>query len=94
MTDTLQDDQFLYEIVELTDGDVALCRAGDDGPEGEPLLRIRFSEESRYFLENSLEDAHMEVAKAMIEAGLAAFQEIQAITGSENDPAAVTHIVH
>ena len=94
MTDILQDDQFLYEIIELTDGDVALCRAGDNGPEGEPLLRIHFSEESRYFLENTLEDAHMEVAKAMIEAGLAAFQELQAITGGDSDSEELTHIVH
>ena len=53
----------LYEIVELPNGDIALRRADEDG---EPLVSIRFSKESQYFLE----DAKIEIAKAMIEAGL------------------------
>ena len=53
------------EIIELDDGDVVLQRTEDDS---EPLVRIRFSEESRhYMMENGLE-----VAKAMIQAGIAA----------------------
>lgn len=60
----------LYEIVELENGDIALQRVDDAG---EPLVRIRFSEESLYFLN----DARFEVAKAMIEAGLDAASDIQ-----------------
>lgn len=56
----------LYEIVDLGDGEIGLRRAGED--EGEPLVRIKFSEESVHFLS----DARFEVAKAMIEAGLEA----------------------
>jgi len=52
-----------YEIVELTNGDVALQRADE---EGEPLVVIRFSEESLAFLG----EAKFNVAKAMIEAGM------------------------
>ena len=53
----------LYEIIELADGDIALQRADE---EGEPLLKIHFSNESQELLE----DAKIDIAKAMIEAGL------------------------
>lgn len=59
-----------YEIVELTNGDVALQRA--DSEINEPLLTIRFSQESLAFLG---EEKFM-VAKAMIEAGMDAAGEI------------------
>lgn len=55
----------LLEIVELPDGDIVLQRAGDDG---EPLVEIRFSEETRVYLMNGT----LEVAKAMIQAGIEA----------------------
>ncbi len=55
----------LLEIVDLGDGEIVLQRADDDS---EPLVVIQFSEESRvYMMENSLE-----VAKAMIQAGIQA----------------------
>lgn len=55
----------LLEIVDLGDGEVVLQRAEGDS---EPLVTIRFSDESRmYMLDNGLE-----VAKAMIQAGLEA----------------------
>ena len=55
----------LLEIVDLGDGEVVLQRADDDS---EPLVVIRFSEESRiYMMDNGLE-----VAKAMIQAGMQA----------------------
>ena len=55
----------LLEIVDLGDGDIALQRADDDS---EPLVVISFSEESRvYLMDNGLE-----VAKAMIQAGIQA----------------------
>ncbi len=55
----------LLEIVDLGDGEVVLQRADD---ESEPLVTIRFSEESRlYLMDNGLE-----VARAMIQAGIQA----------------------
>lgn len=60
----------VFEIVELEDGEIALTRI--DG-EGEPLVSIKFSEESLSFLRNS----KIDVAKAMIEAGLDAVAEIE-----------------
>ena len=55
----------LLEIVDLGDGEIVLQRADDDS---EPLVIIRFSEESRlYLMDNGLE-----VAKAMIQAGMQA----------------------
>ena len=64
----------LYEIVELPNGEIALQRADDAGEkQGEPLVSIRFSEESLYFLN----DAKFDVAKAMIEAGLEIASDIE-----------------
>ncbi|MFL0809003.1 MAG: hypothetical protein K6L76_01180 [Agarilytica sp.] len=60
----------LFEIVELPNGEFALCRADENG---EPLVSIRFSKESMYFLD----EAKVDIAKAMIEAGLEAAGDIQ-----------------
>ncbi len=55
----------LLEIVDLGNGEIVLQRADDDS---EPLVTIRFSEESSlYLMDNGLE-----VAKAMIQAGIQA----------------------
>ena len=55
----------LLEIIDLGDGEIVLQRADDDS---EPLVVISFSEESRlYLMDNGLE-----VAKAMIQAGIQA----------------------
>jgi hypothetical protein len=55
----------LLEIIDLGDGEIVLQRA-DDG--SEPLVTIQFSEETRiYLMDNGLE-----VAKAMIQAGIQA----------------------
>lgn len=72
----------LYEIVELPNGDIALQRADE---EGEPLVSIRFSKESLYFLN----DAKIAVAKAMIEAGLEAAGDMEEGVGesAEEDTA-------
>ena len=59
----------LFEIVELPDGEIALRRADESG---EPLVSIRFSKESLYFLDES----RIDIAKAMIEAGLEAAGEM------------------
>lgn len=53
------------EIVELANGDIVLQRAEE---EGEPLVVIQFSEESRVYLMG----ATLEVARAMIQAGIQA----------------------
>lgn len=80
------DESALYEIVELDDGQVALRRADE---RGEPLLSVRFSRESLYFLNA----AKFEVAKAMIEAGLDAFAEMHEDEFDLHDqsPARVLH---
>jgi hypothetical protein len=55
----------LLEIVDLGDGEIVLQRADDDA---EPLVTIHFSDETRiYLMDNGLE-----VAKAMIQAGIQA----------------------
>jgi hypothetical protein len=59
-----------YEIIELLNGDVALARADDEN--NEPLVTIRFSQESLAFLG----EEKFIVAKAMIEAGMEAAGDI------------------
>lgn len=55
----------LLEIVDRGDGEIVVQRAEDDS---EPLVTICFSDEARaYMLDNGLE-----VAKAMIQAGIQA----------------------
>lgn len=55
----------LLEIVDMGDGEIVLQRADDDS---EPLVTISFSDEARiYLMDNGLE-----VAKAMIQAGIQA----------------------
>ncbi len=55
----------LLEIVDRGDGEIVVRRANDDS---EPLVTIRFSDEARaYMMDNGLE-----VAKAMIQAGMRA----------------------
>lgn len=52
-----------FEIVQLSNGDYALRRVDDDGA---PLVRISFSEEAK----DMMDDRQMQVAKAMIAAGI------------------------
>jgi hypothetical protein len=59
----------LLEIVDLGDGEIVLKRAED---EGDALVSIRFSEESRMYIA----DQGMEVAKAMIQAGIQAAAQL------------------
>jgi hypothetical protein len=55
----------LLEIVDLGDGEIVLQRADSDS---EPLVTVSFSDEARiYIMDNGLE-----VAKAMIQAGIQA----------------------
>lgn len=64
----------LYEIIMLPDGDFALQRTDE---KEEPLIRISFSDEAR----TMLQDAGMDVAKAMIDAGIDMVEQI----GEESD---------
>ena len=59
----------LFEIVVLPNGDVALQRAND---KDEPLIRIAFSIEVQDFLE----EAKIDVAKVMIDAGIELFEQM------------------
>lgn len=53
------------EIVQLADGEIVLKRSEE---EGEPLVEIRFSEESKAYLG----DSDIDIAKVMIQAGIQA----------------------
>ena len=67
----------LLEIVDLGDGEIVLQRADDE--EGEPLVSIQFSEETTaYLMENNLE-----VAKAMIQAGIQAAARLAELSNLE-----------
>lgn len=62
----------VFEIVELENGDVALKR--NDG-EGEPLVRIVFSGDAK----DSFPEQHLEIARAMIEAGVLKVGELSGV---------------
>jgi hypothetical protein len=80
----------LLEIVDLGDGEIVLQRADDAA---EPLVTIRFSDETRiYLMDNGLE-----VAKAMIQAGIQTAAAIAEQAESEADNTstpATTRILH
>ncbi|HEY7774844.1 MAG TPA: hypothetical protein VIC26_16795 [Marinagarivorans sp.] len=85
------EEQLLFEIIEYPNGEIALCRAGEQRGDSEPLVRIQFSEESRYFLEAAAENGAVSVAKVMLEAGLEAVQELQ---DDADDAQVVSHALH
>lgn len=59
-----------FEIVELSNGDIGLRRADEES--GEMIVKIQFSEEAKEGLKNN----HIEVAHAMIEAGVSKVSEL------------------
>lgn len=59
----------LLEIIDLGNGEIVLQRADDDSG---PLVTINFSDETRMFIL----DQGLEVAKAMIQAGIQAAAQI------------------
>jgi hypothetical protein len=63
----------VFEIVELSDGDIALKRSDD--VDGEPLVRITFSGDAK----SSFPQQHVEIAKAMIEAGVRKVGELSGV---------------
>ena len=69
----------LLEIVDCGNGEIVLQRAEDDS---EPMVTIRFSDEARaYMMDNGLE-----VAKAMIQAGIQAAALISEQDDGEIEP--------
>ena len=78
----------LLEIIELPNGDIVLQHADD---EGEPLVNIRFSKESRDYVGGSC----LDIAKVMIQAGIQAAAQIEnaAIEDAELEET-VEHIIH
>ncbi len=79
----------IFEIVELSDGDIALKRS--DG-EGEPLVRITFSGDAK----SSFPEQHLEIAKAMIEAGVRKVGELSGVEVEDTSSIADVeeHILH
>lgn len=78
----------LMKIVDCGDGEIVLQRADDDS---DPLVTICFSEEARiYMMDNGLE-----VAKAMIQAGIQAAAVIsergETDVESSLDPSRILH---
>ncbi|WP_193164067.1 hypothetical protein [Microbulbifer hainanensis] len=79
-----------FEIIELANGDVALRRAGH---KEEPLVRIHFSDESLQFLR----EHKIAIARAMLEAGIEAVQNIDEIDPEfheEEELEPVNHTIH
>ena len=80
----------LLEIIDLGDGDIVLQRADDDG---EPLVTISFSDETRMYIM----DQGLEVAKAMIQAGIQAAAQVAEQTDVEVEAEPVqdgTRVLH
>jgi hypothetical protein len=69
----------LLEIVDCGNGEIVLQRADDDS---EPMVSIRFSDEARAYMM----DSGLEVAKAMIQAGIQAAALISEQDDSEIEP--------
>tara|TARA_B100002019_G_scaffold63916_1_gene54779 strand:- start:53 stop:340 length:288 start_codon:yes stop_codon:yes gene_type:complete len=60
----------VLEIIEMVNGDIVLKPAGENN---KPLLTIRFSGEANKYVSND----RIEVAKAMINAGIDALSELK-----------------
>lgn len=79
----------LLEIVDRGEGEVVLQRADSDA---EPLVTVSFSDEARiYIMDNGLE-----VAKAMIQAGIQAAAALSehGESDAEESPATTPRVVH
>lgn len=65
----------LIEIVQMPNGEIVVRRVDEDNDndkQSEPLAHIRFSDEAKEFMG----DALMEVARAMVHAGIECVSEI------------------
>lgn len=74
-----------WEIIELANGEVALRRADSND---DPLLVIRFSDEAK----ERLKEQRLDVARAMISAGVQVATEIE--SGEETEETDDEMIVH
>ncbi|UTW47204.1 hypothetical protein [Bacterioplanoides sp. SCSIO 12839] len=68
-----------FEIVELSNGDIALRRA--DEQEGDALVSIHFSDDAKA----SLQAHHMDIARVMIEAGVRKVGELSGMEVERDD---------
>lgn len=68
-----------FEIVELSNGDIGLRKADDASDE--MIVRIQFSSEAKEGLKNH----HIEVAHAMIEAGVNKVSELSGLDIEQED---------
>lgn len=68
-----------FEIVELSNGDVALRRTDEEG--GDALLKIHFSDDAKA----SLSEHHTDVARVMIEAGMKMVGELSGMDVESSD---------
>ncbi len=89
MTDSTktQTQETTVELVHLNNGDIALRRA--DSPE-QPMVVIRFSDTSL----NLLAPDKLDIARAMVEAGIQRFGEIQLRRVEEAKEAADQGLLH
>ena len=68
-----------FEIVELSNGDIGLRKADDTSED--MIVRIQFSAEAKESLKNN----HIEVAHAMIEAGVSKVSELSGLEMEHED---------
>ena len=68
-----------FEIVELSNGDIALRRA--DEQEGDALVRIHFYDDAKA----SLQEHHLDVARVMLEAGVRLVGELSGMEVESDD---------
>jgi len=68
-----------FEIVELSNGDIALRRADDE--DGDALVSIHFSDDAKA----SLQAHHMDVAQVMLEAGIRKVGELSGMEVEHED---------
>ena len=84
----------LLEIVELENGEIVLRYVED---KGEPLVTIRFSDESRSYVKQS----SLDIAKVMIQAGIQAASHLDVVEPVEDLESVIagvanqkSHILH
>lgn len=68
-----------FEIVELSNGDIALRRA--DEQDGDALVSIHFSDDAKA----SLQAHHVDIARVMIEAGVRKVGELSGMEVERED---------
>jgi len=68
-----------FDIVELSNGDIGLRRADEESEE--MIVKIQFSAEAKEGLKNN----HIEVAHAMIEAGVSKVSELSGLDIEHTD---------